>query len=55
MNSYSRDSTNAAADGSYRDGDFVVRFSGCDHDSKQSCESEMESYYHTWEKKVSNE
>lgn len=55
INAYSRDSPDAAADGTYRDGDFVIRFFGCDSDPKRSCETEMDVYYSMWERKLDGE
>ena len=55
INAYSRDSQDAAADGTYRDGDFVIRFIGCDSDPKRSCETEMDVYYSKWERELDGE
>lgn len=55
INAYSKDSPGAAGDGTYRDGDFVIRFFGCDNDTKRSCDKEMEPYYNSWQKKLSSE
>ncbi|KAL6238148.1 hypothetical protein BDW75DRAFT_237650 [Aspergillus navahoensis] len=52
INSYSEDSTRAAVDGTYKDGDLVIRFFGCNTDPKRNCEREMEPYYILWAKKV---
>lgn len=55
INSYSKDSNGASVDGVYKDGDFVIRFLGCDTDTKRSCEKEMEPYYRLWAGKMKNE
>ncbi|GAQ08223.1 uncharacterized alpha-1,2-galactosyltransferase C1289.13c [Aspergillus lentulus] len=52
INAYSKDSPAASADGTYMDGDLVIRFFGCDSDPKRSCEQEMEPYYNLWAKKL---
>ncbi|KAK9583198.1 putative alpha-1,6-mannosyltransferase mnn11 [Aspergillus fumigatus] len=52
INAYSKDSPAASADGTYKDGDLVIRFFGCDSDPKRSCEQEMEPYYNLWAKKL---
>ncbi|KAL5001942.1 galactosyl transferase GMA12/MNN10 family-domain-containing protein [Aspergillus recurvatus] len=53
INSYSKDSsTRAAVDGTYKNGDLVIRFFGCDTNPKRNCEREMEPYYNLWAKKV---
>ncbi|KAL5046849.1 hypothetical protein BDW71DRAFT_60487 [Aspergillus fruticulosus] len=52
INSYSKDSTCAVVDGTYKDGDLVIRFFGCDTDLKRNCEREMEPYYNLWAEKV---
>lgn len=55
LNAYSRDSTDAAIDGTYKEGDLVLRFFGCDSDDQRSCEMEMEPFYNLWLKKVRNQ
>ncbi|RJE23062.1 Alpha-1,6-mannosyltransferase subunit [Aspergillus sclerotialis] len=55
LNAYSRDSTGAAIDGTYKEGDLVLRFFGCDLDAKRSCEGEMEPFYNLWKKKVKSD
>jgi mannan polymerase II complex MNN11 subunit len=52
INAYSKDSSAASADGTYQDGDLIIRFFGCDSDPKRSCEQEMEPYYNLWAKKL---
>ncbi|KAF4214289.1 hypothetical protein CNMCM8980_008389 [Aspergillus fumigatiaffinis] len=52
INAYSKDSPAASADGTYKDGDLIIRFFGCDSDPKRSCEEEMEPYYNLWAKKL---
>ncbi|KAL4792138.1 galactosyl transferase GMA12/MNN10 family-domain-containing protein [Aspergillus venezuelensis] len=52
INSYSKDSPGAGVDGTYKDGDLVVRFFGCDTDPTRNCEWEMEPYYKFWAKRV---
>ncbi|KAJ5662756.1 hypothetical protein N7462_011682 [Penicillium macrosclerotiorum] len=51
MNAYSKDSLGAAIDGTYKDGDLVLRFPGCEDGSSRDCE-ELESYYGLWQKKI---
>jgi mannan polymerase II complex MNN11 subunit len=35
----------------YKDGDFVIRFSGCDLSTgSRNCEIELEPYYKKWER-----
>lgn len=55
LNAYSRDSSGAAIDGTYKEGDLVLRFSGCDSEAKRSCEKEMEPFYNSWLKKWKGE
>ncbi|GKZ19178.1 hypothetical protein AbraIFM66951_008012 [Aspergillus brasiliensis] len=55
INAYSKDSNGAAVDGVYKEGDFVIRFLGCDTDTRRSCEKEMEPYYRLWAGKMKNE
>lgn len=54
LNAYSKDSTGAASDGTYKDGDFVIRFPGCDQSAEGDC-LEMEAYYKVWQKKIKAE
>ncbi|KAI9931327.1 hypothetical protein ASPWEDRAFT_166723 [Aspergillus wentii DTO 134E9] len=55
INAYSRDSPGAAVDGTYKDGDFVIRLLGCDSDPKRSCEKELEPYYNSWARKLTHQ
>ncbi|PWY87654.1 hypothetical protein BO70DRAFT_332741 [Aspergillus heteromorphus CBS 117.55] len=48
INAYSKDSSAAGADGTYKEGDFVIRFVGCDTDTKRNCEKEMDPFYRSW-------
>lgn len=43
------------ADGTYKDGDLIIRFNGCDTEPSRSCEKEMDPYYQLWAKKLKNE
>ncbi|KAI9369252.1 galactosyl transferase GMA12/MNN10 family-domain-containing protein [Aspergillus egyptiacus] len=52
INAYSNDSSGAAFDGTYKDGDLIIRFFGCDGDPKRDCESEMDPYYKLWAMKL---
>ncbi|KAL3490865.1 galactosyl transferase GMA12/MNN10 family-domain-containing protein [Aspergillus germanicus] len=52
INAYSKDSPGAGIDGTYKDGDLIIRFFGCDSDSKRDCESELDPYYKMWAKRV---
>ncbi|KAJ5637704.1 hypothetical protein N7490_007583 [Penicillium lividum] len=51
LNAYSKDSIGAGSDGTYNDGDFIIRFPGCDKAQANDC-PEMESYYMLWQKKI---
>lgn len=55
INAYSKDSSDAAIDGTYKDGDLVLRLFGCETDAKRNCEKEMEPYYHLWAKNLKKE
>lgn len=55
INAYSRDSVGAAVDGTYKEGDLVLHFFGCDSNAKRSCEGEMEPFYNSWLKKSKTE
>ncbi|KAE8359813.1 galactosyl transferase GMA12/MNN10 family-domain-containing protein [Aspergillus caelatus] len=55
INAYSKDSSGAGVDGNYKDGDLVIRFFGCDTDTKRNCEKEMEPYYRLWSKRLKND
>lgn len=55
LNSYSKDSPSAGADGTYQDGDFVVRFHLCESTQGRDCEDEMESYYKLWQSKAKSQ
>ncbi|KAL4909052.1 hypothetical protein BDW74DRAFT_174268 [Aspergillus multicolor] len=52
INSYSKDSPQAAVDGTYKDGDLIIRFFECDTDPKRNCEKGMDPYYNLWAKKL---
>ncbi|KAJ5635756.1 uncharacterized protein N7484_009069 [Penicillium longicatenatum] len=51
LNAYSKDSYGAGPDGTYTDGDFIIRFPGCDKAQAKGC-VEMESYYMLWQRKI---
>ncbi|KAJ5585546.1 uncharacterized protein N7459_005346 [Penicillium hispanicum] len=53
LNAYSKDSSGASPDGTYKDGDFLIRFPACDNAGTE-CE-ELGSYYMMWQKKVKSE
>ena len=55
LNAYSKDSPSAAVDGTYKDGDFVIRFHLCENMQGRDCEDEMETYYRLWQRKVKSE
>ncbi|KAF9888106.1 hypothetical protein FE257_009242 [Aspergillus nanangensis] len=55
INAYSKESNGAGKDGSYKEGDFIIRFFGCDSDPKRNCEKELDPYYNLWAKKLKNE
>ncbi|MCJ1362944.1 hypothetical protein MMC16_002050 [Acarospora aff. strigata] len=48
MNAYNTLSPSQAGSDLYKDDDFVVRFAGCEVDSKRNCEQEMGGYYEKW-------
>lgn len=50
LSSYSNESPGASADGTYKDGDFVIQFHGCDEGAGRDCARELEPYYKLWEK-----
>jgi len=47
MNSYSKGQTGEEA-GTYKDGDFVIRFAGCEEESGRDCVSEVEPFSKEW-------
>lgn len=51
LNAYSKDSAGASADGTYKDGDFIIRFPGCEDHQGRDCQ-ELEAYYSIWQKKT---
>jgi mannan polymerase II complex MNN11 subunit len=55
LSSYSSDSPGASLDGTYKDGDFVIQFHGCDDTKGRDCARELESYYKLWEKKAQSD
>ena len=63
MNAYNTDNANSGAThvggvgGSclFNDGDFVIRFSGCDVGYSRKCEEEFEPFYKVWEGSVGKE
>ncbi|KMU88884.1 alpha-1,2-galactosyltransferase [Coccidioides immitis H538.4] len=55
LNSYSPQSSKAAASGKYREGDFLIRFKGCEAGGQRNCEQEMEPYFQEWAKKTGND
>ncbi|KAL2215903.1 alpha-1,6-mannosyltransferase subunit [Thermoascus aurantiacus ATCC 26904] len=50
LSAYSKDSPGAAVNGTYKEGDFVIRFAGCENDSTRNCEQEMGPYYARWQR-----
>lgn len=34
----------------YEEGDFILRFVGCELDPARNCEEEMKPYYEKWKK-----
>ncbi|EER23594.1 galactosyl transferase GMA12/MNN10 family protein [Coccidioides posadasii C735 delta SOWgp] len=55
LNSYSPQSSKPAASGKYREGDFLIRFKGCEAGGQRNCEQEMEPYFQEWAKKTGND
>ncbi|KAJ6017157.1 hypothetical protein N7451_000536 [Penicillium sp. IBT 35674x] len=51
LNAYSKDSNGAGPDGTYNDGDFIIRFPACDNVQAKEC-AELESYYMLWQRKI---
>ncbi|KAJ9222184.1 CAZyme family GT34 [Paecilomyces variotii] len=54
INAYSRDSNGATTDGTYKEGDFLIRAMGCDTEVKRNCEQELEPYYSQWQRSISH-
>ena len=52
LNAYSKDSPGAGVNGTYEEGDFLIRFTACDESPMLSCEQEMMPYYNIWTKKT---
>ncbi|KAK9855378.1 hypothetical protein MYU51_002863 [Penicillium brevicompactum] len=48
IGSYSKDSLRASSDGTYKEGDLVIQFRGCEFTEGRDCEREMEPYYKMW-------
>ncbi|CAG8150912.1 unnamed protein product, partial [Penicillium nalgiovense] len=55
LSSYSSDSPGASLDGTYKDGDLVILFHGCDDAEGRDCARELELYYKQWEKKIQSD
>ncbi|KAJ5908811.1 hypothetical protein N7495_001493 [Penicillium taxi] len=51
INAYSKDSPGAAVNGTYQEGDFILRFPRCDSTETGDC-AEAEAYYKVWLKKT---
>lgn len=54
LNAYSKDSKGASPDGTYQEGDLVIRFPGCEDDKSRDC-GEMDPYFMPWQKKAKSE
>ena len=39
-------------DGLWQEGDFLVRFVGCEGSAERDCEDEMQPYWERWKKQV---
>ena len=58
MNSYNihigdgKADTAAEKDGLWQEGDFLVRFAGCETTTERKCEDEMKPYYKKWMEEV---
>lgn len=50
FNAYSKDSPGAVVNGTYQDGDFIIRFSRCQTYDNRDCEQEMQPFYKSWQK-----
>ena len=55
LSSQSSDSPGASLDGTYKDGDLVIQFRGCDDEEGRDCARELEPYYKQWEKKTQSD
>ncbi|KAF7720013.1 Mannan polymerase II complex GMA12 subunit [Penicillium ucsense] len=51
LNAYSKDSSGASPNGTYRDGDLIISFPACDKAGTRDCQ-EFHAYYEQWLKKV---
>jgi mannan polymerase II complex MNN11 subunit len=40
--------------GTFKDGDFLVRFAGCEFDEKRTCEGEMKGWWVRYKNNVKN-
>jgi mannan polymerase II complex MNN11 subunit len=52
ISSYSKGSPRASSDGTYKEGDLVIQFRGCEDTEGRDCEQELEPYYKAWQKVV---
>lgn len=48
MNSYHKGQEGTGEQGTYKDGDLVVRFAGCDQDPNRNCTREAEPFSKQW-------
>lgn len=55
LSSYSHASPGASLDGTYKDGDLVIQFHGCEDTEGRDCAHELEPYYKIWEKKTQSD
>ncbi|KAJ5700099.1 hypothetical protein N7536_003112 [Penicillium majusculum] len=55
LSSYSHGSPGASLDGTYKDGDLVIQFHGCEDTEGRDCAHELEPYYKIWEKKTQSD
>ncbi|KAL1959543.1 hypothetical protein VTO42DRAFT_1988 [Malbranchea cinnamomea] len=55
INAYSPTFLHPGPNGVYQEGDFIIRFAGCETDKGRDCEKEMEPYWIKWAKKTNNE
>lgn len=55
IGSYSKDSLRASPEGTYKEGDLVIQFRGCEIMEGRDCEQELEPYYKMWLKLIQND
>ena len=51
LNAYPKGTSAAGTNGTYEEGDFLIRFLDCDDGEALSCEKQMAPYYRRWDQK----